>query len=139
MGGCGGRGGRVEGRVQKDKSVAAITDATLIPLFSSSEHTGCGYPGLLDRKNRSDMCRRWETNPRLPAWTANTLSTLCVKLCVYVYSNFRNDVPRVAQRHGTIAAHTRRLASVPHRICSVLRARVQFCRFDKANATADVK
>ena len=30
--------------------------ATLIPLFSSSELTGCGYPGLLDRKNRSDMC-----------------------------------------------------------------------------------
>ena len=28
--------------------------ATLIPLFSSSEHTGCGYPGLLDRTNRSD-------------------------------------------------------------------------------------
>ena len=24
--------------------------ATLIPLFSSSEHTGCGYPGLLDWK-----------------------------------------------------------------------------------------
>ena len=34
------------------------TAVTLIPLFSSSEHTGCGYPGLLDRKNRSDMCRR---------------------------------------------------------------------------------
>ena len=30
--------------------------ATLIPLFSSSELTGCGYPGLLDRKNHSDMC-----------------------------------------------------------------------------------
>ena len=30
--------------------------AALIPLFSSSELTGCGYPGLLDRKNRSDMC-----------------------------------------------------------------------------------
>ena len=35
-------------------------------------------------------------------------------LCVYVYnnSNFRNDVLRVAQRYGTIAAHTRRSASV---------------------------
>ena len=41
--------------------------ASLIPLFSSSELTGCGYPGLLDRKNRSDMCPRWESNPRLPA------------------------------------------------------------------------
>ena len=29
-----------------------------------------------------------------------------------VYSNSRNDVPRVAQRCGTIAAHTRRRASV---------------------------
>ena len=44
--------------------------ATLIPLFSSSELTG-----LLDRKNRSDMCPRWESNPRLPACKASTLST----------------------------------------------------------------
>ena len=29
-----------------------------------------------------------------------------------VYSNSRNDVPRVAQRYGTIAAHTRRRASI---------------------------
>ena len=49
--------------------------ATLIPLFSSSELTGFGYPGLLDRKNRSDMCHRWESNPRLPACKASTLST----------------------------------------------------------------
>ena len=32
-------------------------------------------------------------------------------MCI-VYSNSRNDVPRVAQRYGIIAAHTRRLASV---------------------------
>ena len=32
--------------------------------------------------------------------------------CVCVYSNSRNDVPRVAQWYGTIAAHTRRRASV---------------------------
>ena len=31
---------------------------------------------------------------------------------VCVYSNSRNDVPRVAQRYGTIAAHTRCRASV---------------------------
>ena len=49
--------------------------ATLIPLFSSSELTGCGYPGLLDRKNRSDMCPRWESNPRLSACKASTSST----------------------------------------------------------------
>ena len=29
-----------------------------------------------------------------------------------VYSNSRNDLPRVAQRYGTIAAHTRRRASL---------------------------
>ena len=34
------------------------------------------------------------------------------KLVVCVYSNSRNDVPRVAQRYGTFAAHTRRRASV---------------------------
>ena len=32
------------------------------------------------------------------------------QLCVY--ANSRNDVPRVAQRYGTTAAHTRRRASV---------------------------
>ena len=32
---------------------------------------------------------------------------------VCVHSNFRNDVRRVAQRYGTIAAHTQRRASVP--------------------------
>ena len=56
-------------------SDTAITDATLIPLFSSSELTECGYPGLLDRKNRSDMCSRWESSPRLPVCKASTLST----------------------------------------------------------------
>ena len=33
-----------------------------------------GYPGLLDRKNRSDMCPQWESNPRLPVCKASTLS-----------------------------------------------------------------
>ena len=37
---------------------------------------------------------------------SNSLYSVCV------YSNSRNDVPRVAQRYGTIAAHTRRRASV---------------------------
>ena len=40
-------------------SDTAITDCHSDTLFSSSELTGCGYPGLLDRKNRSDMCTRW--------------------------------------------------------------------------------
>ena len=53
-----------------------------------------------------------------------------------MYSSSRNDVPRVAQRYGTIAAHTRRRASVrPRCVCSVLRAHAQFCRFDKTDAT----
>ena len=33
-------------------------------------------------------------------------------VCVCVYFNSRNDVPRVAQLYGTIAAHTRRRTSV---------------------------
>ena len=37
---------------------------------------------------------------------------MCVCVCVCVYSNSRNDVPRVAQRYGTIAAHTPRRVSV---------------------------
>ena len=37
---------------------------------------------------------------------------VCVCVCVCVYSNSRNDVSRVAQWYGTIAAHTRRRASV---------------------------
>ena len=36
---------------------------------------------------------------------------VCVCVCVCV-SDSRNDVPRVAQRYGTIAAHTRRRSSV---------------------------
>ena len=56
------------------------------------------------------MCPRWESNPRLPACKASTLSTIGVRVCVCF--NSRNDVARVAQRYGTIAAHTRRRASV---------------------------
>ena len=59
-----------------------------------------------------------------------------------MYSNSRNDVPRVAQRYGTIAAHTRRRASV----LVVFVVFVVFCvhvysfaGFDKADATADVQ
>ena len=37
---------------------------------------------------------------------------VCVCVCVCVYSNSRNDVPRATQRYETIAAHTRRCASV---------------------------
>ena len=41
------------------------------------------------------------------------VTDICYWLCcVCVYSNSRNDVPRVAQRYGTIAPHTRRRASV---------------------------
>ena len=44
---------------------------------------------------------------RLPSYNkAVVISGVCV------FSNSRNDVPRVAQRYGTIAAHTRRRASV---------------------------
>ena len=39
-------------------------------------------------------------------------SFICIASFVCVYSNSRNDVPRVAQRYVTIATHTRRRASV---------------------------
>ena len=41
---------------------------------------------------------------------SRSLLKSCINVCVY--SNSRNDVPRVAQRYGTIATHTRRHASV---------------------------
>ena len=41
-----------------------------------------------------------------------SLSVKEIMINFRVYSNSRNDVPRVAQRYGTIAAHTRRRASV---------------------------
>ena len=47
--------------------------------------------------------------------------------------------PRVAQRYGTIAAHTRRRASVLVVFVVFLGAHAQFCRFDKAESTADVQ
>ena len=43
-------------------SDTAVTD-TLIPLFSNSEHTGCGYCGVLYLKKHMDMCCQWESNP----------------------------------------------------------------------------
>ena len=56
-------------------SDTAITNRHSDTTISSSELTGYGYPGLLDRKNRLDMFPRWELNPRLPACKASTLST----------------------------------------------------------------
>ena len=63
------------------------------------------------------MCPRWESNPRFLVCKASILSTrpgspLERYRYMCVYSNSRNDVPRVAQRYGTIAAHIRRRASV---------------------------
>ena len=58
--------------------------ATLIPLFSSSKLTGCGYSDLLNRKNRSGMCPRWESNPRLHACKASTLATRQNYTCILV-------------------------------------------------------
>ena len=55
-------------------SDTAITDRhSETTIFRLRAHW-CGYPGLLDRKNRSDMNPRWESNPRLPACKASTLS-----------------------------------------------------------------
>ena len=60
-------------------------------------------------------------------------------VCMCMLSSSRNDVPRVAQRYGTMAAHTRRCVSVLVMFEVCLRGHVQFCRFDKADATADVQ
>ena len=40
-------------------SGTAVTDRHSDTTFSSSGLTGCGYRGLMDRKNHSDMCRCW--------------------------------------------------------------------------------
>ena len=70
---------------------SASTNRHSDTLFSNSELTGCGYPGLLDRKNCSDMCPRWESNPRLSACKASTLSTrpgspLVIKLLANLFA-----------------------------------------------------
>ena len=93
--------------------------ATLIPLFSSSELTGCRYPGLLDRKNRYDICPWWESNPRLPACQASTLSTrpyspLTLLICLFLVCVC---IPILVTTFpegfsGITAAHTRRRSSV---------------------------
>ena len=56
-----------------------------------------------------------------------------------VWFNSRNDVLRVAQRYGTMDAHTRRRASVLVMVVVCMCAHIQFCRFDKADATANVQ
>ena len=63
------------GRYRRRSVTLQSPTATLIPIFSSSELTGCGYPGLLDWQNRSDVCPRLESNHRLPTCKASTLST----------------------------------------------------------------
>ena len=45
-------------------------------------------------------------------WLTKKEMCVCVCVCVCVYSSSRNGVPRVSQRYGTIAAHTRHRASV---------------------------
>ena len=44
-------------------SDTVLTDHQSDTTFSSSEHTGSGYPGLMNKENLSDMCRCWESNP----------------------------------------------------------------------------
>ena len=56
-------------------SDTAITDRhSDTTIFQLRAHWG-RYSGLLDWKNRSDMCPRWESNPLLPTCKASTLST----------------------------------------------------------------
>ena len=51
-------------------------------------------------------------NPQALALGFSPIQVDNVCVCVCVCSNSRNDFPRVAQRYGTIAVHTRRRASV---------------------------
>ena len=65
-------------------------------------------------------------------WKASSSPNVCV------YSNSRNDVPRGGP---AVRNHCRTHPAPcvrPRYVCSVLRAHVQFCRFDKADATADI-
>ena len=64
---------------------------------------------------------------------------LCLMFVACVCSNFRNDVPRVAQRYGTIAAHTLCRASVLVVFVVFCVLVYSFAGFDKADATADVQ
>ena len=77
------------------------------------------------------------SNVRLNEPWTNNFVKLTMRVCVY--SNSPNDVPRVAQQYGTIAAHTWRSASVLVVFVVFLRAHAQFCRFDKKDATTDVQ
>ena len=63
---------------------------------------------------KSGLTRPYNLSVYLAVFGLPVVSKHCVlpRVCVCVYSNSRNDVPRVAQRYGTIAAHTRRRASV---------------------------
>ena len=57
---------------------------------------------------------------------------VCIQILVTTFPEWLRS-----PQYGTIAAHTRRV--YPRCVCSVLRAHVQFCRFDKAGATASVQ
>ena len=46
------------------------------------------------------------------SWASEQGCPNIFSMCVCVYSNSRNDVPRGAQQYGTIDAHTWRRASV---------------------------
>ena len=60
-------------------------------------------------------------------------------MCVCVCSDSRNDVPRVAQQYGTIAAHIRRRSSVLVVFVVFHVLMYKFAGFDKADATADIQ
>ena len=57
-------------------------------------------------------CPKKSLRLSISCYNTLTFKVTAVTVCVCVYSNSRNDVPRVAQQYGTIAAHTRRRASV---------------------------
>ena len=87
----------------------AITDHhSDTTFFSYSEHTGFRWiPWSIGSKKLLRHVPQVGVKPSIPSMNC--------KHSIHsgsVYSNSRNDVPRVAQRYGTIATHTRRRASV---------------------------
>ena len=94
-------------------SDTAITDRRSdTTIYTSSEYTGCGYPGPLNQKNRPDMCRRWELNPRLRGERQTSyplgqaLPFLLTKYCLFSGGN-NGNVERVYRLYHIEFSKTR--------------------------------
>ena len=57
---------------------------------------------------------------------------VCIPIFVTTFPEWLSGTEPLPHTPGAVRVR-------PRHVCSVLRARVQFCRFDKADATADVQ